>query len=79
MWQRTLILGIASSATLIGCASPVFTPPSAMPPTIPLECKTRCPPPPPLKAPRETWEAEFAAWAFKCEALHRDCVKGLDK
>lgn len=75
----TLMIAIATGALLSGCASR-----PSMPPMVPAieraprwECTVRCPQPPTLQVPRETWELEVLDWGLQCRALHDDCVEGV--
>lgn len=74
-----LTLAIASGVMLSACASAPLTPPMALPAPVPWECVARCPEPPKLMAPRETWELQVLDWGLQCKALHDDCVSALTK
>lgn len=78
---QILILVIVVGAMSTGCASLQSTPP--MVPQIERaprwECTVRCPEPPTLMTPRETWELLILDWGLACKRLHDDCVGNTRK
>lgn len=75
MMPLRMWIAVVSGATLTGCASKPFMPPTAcVPEPVALECALLCPDPPPATLPRELWDLEVLQWGLGCKALHDDCV-----